>query len=184
MRRTSPRMALVRYEGNETFQCCSTYAYSGVKKKQNNFEEIAADFHTPDYVAALHAQYPKIQEQLMPFRTASKHLDRTRYRQAMPLLHQFVPISPHAIFTSIFLHIPPFCTPSSYNPNFCFFTLGNTPMSTIPAVTMTAHSCIFSVPLLKSVCVAAATVVRLSTSSTYPLIRWYFHSAFALSTPP
>jgi len=85
----------------------------------------------------------------------------------LPSLHQFVPISPHATFISPLSA----SAPSPYNPNFCFFTLGNTPMSTIPAVTMTAHNCILSVPLLKSVCVAAATVVKLSTSSTYPLIR-------------
>lgn len=151
-------------------------------KKKNNFEEMATEFHTPDYAAALHAQYATVQEQLMRARTASRHLDLA-VKPCRHFINMYQPLLTRTSLPSS-CTFPLFCTPSPYNPSFCFFTRGNTPMSTIPAVTMTAHSCIFSVPLLKSVCVAAATVARLSTSSTYPLIRWYFHTAFALSTPP
>ena len=55
-------------------------------------------------------------------------------------------------------------------PSFCFLILGITPMSTRAAEMSTAQSLISRVVLLKSVCVAAATVARRKTKTTYPLI--------------
>lgn len=77
---------------------------------------------------------------------------------------------------------PTYC-PAKY-PNLASLTLGSTPASVINAATITAQSCIPSTFLLKSVCVAAATVASKSKKMTYPLTRCHLYSFLALSSPP
>jgi hypothetical protein len=61
---------------------------------------------------------------------------------------------------------------------------GTMPISKIRAPTKTAQSWICSTFLLKSVCVARATVASIASRITYPPTRWYLYSFLALASPP